>query len=699
MRCDDALVAVSLRADDELTGGTALGDLDAHLATCDGCGRFEADIHGVRTQLRLEPVDHAPDLAPAVTARLRAATAIMASDIETEADATSTVRRGEGPSSARARRPGRTARGDGRDQRSPRRRLAAAAAAVIAGMVAGAAFVGLGTQPRSPAAADVPDRVLAAQHDIDTVDSRFTITEQAWAARTAAGNGEPRTFDGHLVYRAPESLALTVRETTDSRGVPADQPADQPAGRLVVDGDRWWQETARQCSPAAGLVRCPAGPVMSSRSVSGRAPFSDAAPVPLELVSPVDAFSLAAAPADVGHRTIAGHRAVGVAVTAAQVSALLDSLSAGTELRPVHPGDPVELWLDEDHMVPLGLVVRAGDDPARLSWAATVGADDRPGAVILTVDATDIRINDAADITGTTDRAFDVPAAEASTSTGAGFRATPADDASVADVPVPGVLPDGFAAHRAGTVTTPDGPAVGVRSWSDGRAWLTVQATTAWTGGRLFGGLGPDVVPLDLGAAGMGYASSDGRRVGLHTDGVDVVASGSLPPARLQEIAADLGVVGETVPTDWAEAAVATLDDAVTVVPGLMTARRADGFGTPAVRTDAADTTGTPDRAGGHPGGTGGGTGETVDSATGTVTQSYAGPGQRAFVLTQRRSTDLPPPSSGDESGVEVRGTPGRYSHSAGELEWLEDGVAVSLRSDTVGLGELLAIAERMEPA
>ncbi len=568
MRCDDALVAVSLRADDELRDDAALGALDAHLVACDPCVRFEADIHRVRMQLRLEPVDRAPDLAPAVTARLRAG---AGAGTET---ATPTIIR-PGP-------------GEGTPP-SPRRRLVVAAAvAAVAGMVAGAAFVGIDTEPRSPAAADVPARVLAAQNDIDTVDSRFTITERAPAAPTsAAAGGEPRTFAGHLVYRAPESLALTVRETTDSPAA-AD---DRPGGHLVVDGDRWWQETARQCSPAAGLVRCPAQPLTSSRSVSGRAPFSDAAPVPLELVSPVDSFTLAAAPADVGHRTIAGHRAVGVAVTAAQVATLLDGLSGGVELRPVHPGDPVELWLDEEHMVPLGLIVRAGDDPARARWAATVGADDGPGEVILTVDATEVRINDA---TEATDRAFDAAAGEASTTTDAGFRATSPDDMAVAHVPVPGALPDGFAAHRAGTVTTPGGPPVGVRSWSDGRAWLTVQATTGWTGGRLFGGLGPDVVPVDLGAGdtgrrSVGYASGDGRRVGLHTDGLDVVVSGSLPLPRLQEIAADLDVVGETVPADWAEAAVATFDDAVAVVPGLLAARRPAGFGAPAVRTDGAN--------------------------------------------------------------------------------------------------------------
>jgi hypothetical protein len=77
----------------------------------------------------------------------------------------------------------------------------------------------------------------------------------------------------------------------------------------------------------------------------------------------------------------------------------------------------------------------------------------------------------------------------------------------------------------------------------------------------------------------------------------------------------------------------------------------------------------------------------------------YAGPGTRGFALTQRPSPSLPPPSSGDEIGLDVRGTTGRYSQQRGEVEWVEGGSAVSLRSDTLGLAELLTIAGHLEPA
>ena len=113
-----------------------------------------------------------------------------------------------------------------------------------------------------------------------------------------------------------------------------------------------------------------------------------------------------------------------------------------------------------------------------------------------------------------------------------------------------------------------------MRSWSDGRAWFTVRATEAWPGGRLFGDLGPDVAPVDLGAAGQGYASSDGRRIGLHAAGLDVVVAGTLPPDDLRAIAADLGVVGEAVPAGWAEARTAGPGEADAALPGRLAAGR-----------------------------------------------------------------------------------------------------------------------------
>jgi hypothetical protein len=328
----------------------------------------------------------------------------------------------------------------------------------------------------------------------------------------------------------------------------------------------------------------------------------------------------------------------------------------------------VELWLDDDRLVPLALVVRAGDDEARAAWAAAAGRAEAPGDVVLRVEATDVRINEP----GTT--VPDVPITEAATSVDAGFRPSPTGD-TLTRVPSPATPPPGFTPYRAGTVTTGGGPPVAVRSWSDGRAWFTVRSTAAWPGGHLFGDLGLDVRPVDLGAAGQAYASSGGRRIGLHAAGLDVVVAGSLRPDDLLAVAADLGVVGETVPDDWAEARTARPEEADAALPGRLTAGVLDGFGGPALRVTAGDAGGL------------------------TVTEARSGPGDRAFVLTQRPGTALPPPQGGDEVGVGVRGTVGRARPAEGELAWVEGGVVCTLRSEGLALGELASIAERLEPA
>jgi len=651
MRCDDARLGLSVRADGEQPGPAAEEPLDAHLGTCPGCRRFARTVQDARAHLRLEAVDRVPDVGAAVLARLAAEAPGNVSPEEAPAVAPPS------PTDRRVRRAAPVVLRGSR-ARPSRRRAAAAAVAVaaVAGLVAGATFVGLGSDPRSTAAADVPERVVAGQADVSAVEGRYTVTEP--------GDGD-RTFDAHLTYRAPEALALRVRETT--AGVP---PAERAEGALVVDGDRWWHEATRQCSPAAGLVRCPAEPVRWSQAVTGREPFSDAAPVPLELVVPADAFTLAAAPAGLGRRTVAGREAVGVSVTAAQVADFLDGLSAAVPLRTAHPGDPVELWLDDDLLVPLAVVVRAGEDPVRAAWAAAAGRAEAPGDVVLRVEAAEVRLN----APGTADPEAPTTAG-ASATVDAGFRPSPPGEDPVVPVPTPTTLPPGFAAHRAGTVTTAGGPQVGVRSWSDGRAWFTVRATAAWPAGRLFGDLGLDVRPVDLGAAGRAYASSDGRRIGLHAPGLDVAVAGSLPPDELEAIAADLGVVGQTVPDGWAEARTARPADADAALPGRLTAGAVAGFGAPALRV-------TPDVAGGP-----------------TVTEARSGPGDRAFVLTQRRGTALPPPTGGGEVGVEVRGTVGRYSPAEGELAWVEGGTVCALRSEALTLAELAAVAERLEQA
>jgi hypothetical protein len=622
VRCDDARAAISLRLDGELPGDLDVRELDGHADACSQCSGFERHAERVRAALRFEAVGAVPDLAPAVVARLQ----------PPGSSGRQTAAAGRAPRAAAPR---------------PRRPLVVAAAlAAIAGMAAGAAFVGLGSEPRSPAAADLPDRVVAAQTGIDSVDAGFRLVE---SGLTRAG-GE-RRLDGRLVYEAPESLALTLR-------APGSRDDDL---RLVVDGERWWQSTVRTCAPLPDRATCPDGARRWVRSVRGREPFSESSPVPLELINPVDGFSPASTPTGIGSRTVAGRRAVGVVVTAAQLAAFLDGLSAGSHLRAVHPSDPVELWLDDEHLVPLEVTVRAADGVDRARWASGLGFTDRPGATVLDFTVTSVAINESVDA-----RAFAAPGRESpDEAVDAGFRPGhgPAG-------PVPSDLPEGFRPYRSGTISGTGGPTIAVDSWTDGRAWLAVRSTRDWPGGRLFGGLGPSVRTIDLGDAGIGYVSDGGRRVALHGDGLDAVVSGSVTAAELRAAAAGLGITGLPVPPSWAESATATLAEAADAVPGLLVARDLDAFGPPAIRV-----------------------------ADGTVTQVYAGAGDLGFTLVQSDVDRLAPPADGDAVGVEVRGAAGRYSAERGQLEWVEGGAALGLSSHTLTLPDLLALAARLEPA
>ena len=80
------------------------------------------------------------------------------------------------------------------------------------------------------------------------------------------------------------------------------------------------------------------------------------------------------------------------------------------------------------------------------------------------------------------------------------------------------------------------------------------------------------------------------------------------------------------------------------------------------------------------------------------VTLAYAGPGSRGFLLVQAPGSRLTPPLDADARGVGVRGADGRWSAERGQLEWVEAGRTFDLRSATLSLEELLAIAASLEP-
>ena len=668
---------LSAAADGELAAGRVEA-LDAHLAGCPGCAAFQGRLVDLRRRLRFEPVGAVPDLAPRVLEALRSAEA-------GSRPAGAGSRRGgvdnrRHPLRRRATVPLRGARlpqpGFRRGRRGGRR-LVPVAAAFLGGVVLGATFIGLGRGgPGHVAMADLPARVVAAQRTLTSLAADVSLVERGWHPSVPE-----RRFTGRLRYRAPEHLAL---ELTDQTAYPS---PDWPRGDLglVVTGDRWWTTGQRAC-PAEALPGC-APPTPRVRLVERREPFADATPVPLDLVTPVRSFTPAGAGASLGARRVAGRAATGVAATAAQAAPLLAGLApAGAgNLRSLHPADRVELWLDDAALVPLALRVTAAPTGERRAWAASHGYRDRPGQVVLELALSRVSLNRPLEAD-----AFPSPPAGAEAED-AGFRdrgpggagpGSPVDRGTAAVAPA--WLPVGFRPYRAGTAggapePTATGagprparprsaPTVAVRTWTDGRAWVKVRATRNWPGGRLFGDLGELVRPAGLGA-GVAYWSEDGTRVAVHGQGLDLLVTGSVGEADLARVAASLPVAGRPVPAGWAEAATSTLPEAVAADPGLRRPRDLRGFAPPAVRVDGR-----------------------------TVTLAYAGPGSRGFLLVQAPGDRLAPPLDDDPTGVRVRGTDGRWSPGRGELEWVERHRTLTLRSTTLPLEELLAIAASLEP-
>jgi hypothetical protein len=640
--CKEAMADLSAAVDGELDAGR-VGPLDAHLDACPTCAAFLARLTSLRQRLRFEPVGSVPDVAPRVLDTIQAR-----------------------PPARPAARPGAAPAPPARPRRRRGRRLLPVAAAFLCGAVVGATFIGLGGGgPGQVALADLPARVVAAQRTLTSLAADVSLVERGWHPDIPE-----RRFTGRLRYRAPEQLALELADRT-AYPSPAWVPGDLA---LVVTGDRWWTRGPRNC-PVEAQPRCtPSTPRV--RLVERREPFADATPVPLDLVTPVRSFTPAGAATPLGSRRVAGRAASGVATTAAQVTPLLSALAPAGSLQPAgagnlrmpHPSDRVELWLDDTALVPLALRVTVAPGAERRAWAAAHGYRDRPGQVVLELSLSRVSLNRPLEAA-----AFPPPPAGA-LAEDAGFRDPGVEPgrsraaAAGAAVAGPAWLPAGFRPYRAGVAGGPPGPTVAVRTWTDGRAWVKLRATRDWPGGRLFGDLGQLVRPAGLGA-GVAYWSEDGTRVAVHGAGVDLLVTGSLGGADLARVAASLPVAGRPVPAGWAEAATSTLPEAAAADPGLRIPRNLAGFAAPAVRVDGR-----------------------------TVTLAYAGPGSRGFLLVQEPGRRLSPPLDDDPVGVRLRGANGRWSRGRGELEWVEQARTFVLRSTTISLEELLALAASLGP-
>jgi hypothetical protein len=622
MRCEDVRRLISDRLDGPLVPARE-AEVEDHLEGCAECRSFDVDVHRLRGLLADAPAPM-PDVTDHVLTSVRQDAS--ARSVGPGSSATSGHRRGWVPVAA-----------------------AFAGATLVGALLVGGADRG----GDDVASAELLARLDEAQTSIRALSAELSIVEHGLHPDVPE-----RRFTGSLRYEAPETLALTLR---DEARYPSEAwpPNDV---RLLVDDDVWWSSGVRDCPPVAQPACL--SPQVEVREVTEREPFSPGAPVPLELVTPVQGFRLSGQPVTLPEEEVDGRPTLGVEVTAAQVAPLIDGLRPAGNLREVHPSDVVELRLDEASMVPVAFTVRAAAGELRARWALGQGYVDEAGEPVLEVRLEDLRLDDEAVAPAGVER----PQGGMATSRSGRFVA----DGQAADDRVPAAM-RGFEPHRPGVVASGEGAPVSVQAWSDGRAWVTVRTSSAWPGGRLFGGLGELVRPVDLGAAGVGYLSEDGTRLGLHGEDADVVLAGSVDSSVLLALPSQLGLHGVPVPEDWVEAATATDAEAVAALPTLVLPADPEGFAAPSFRIDGE--AGAPE-----------------------VRTAYAGPGDRSFVVTQAVGERLTPPlDTADVVAVEVRGVDGRYSPERGLLEWVDDATVRSLQSTSLGLAELVVIADSME--
>ena len=296
-----------------------------------------------------------------------------------------------------------------------------------------------------------------------------------------------------------------------------------------------------------------------------------------------------------GRARLRGGRRSACATTVAEVTPILSGLRSVGNWRELYPGDEVELWLDEEHLVPLELTVRPAAEAGARRWEAERGYHDRPGTALLEVSLSDVEVNGR--LPGDSFPAVPKDAPQSRRR----LRRAPVDPPLV---PVPSHVPAGMRAYRA--ASSPTG-APRRRAHVDRRAVLGEGAgRRGLGGGTLFGELGDVVRPVELAGAGVAYVGERGDRSRVHGDAIDVVGrrkrgrGRASRGGRLPRRARAAGAAA------WAEAGTGTLAEAEAALPGLLVVSRLDGFRPPGVRIE--------DRV---------------------VTLDYAGAGARGFRLTE----------------------------------------------------------------
>ena len=635
---------ISERLDGERLSPRQAPALEGHLQTCASCRAFERWAYRLREEVRFEVAPAVPDLVEPIMASIAA----------------------EATRGRPRLRLGRTPRGP-----QPRRallpRLAPALAGLLAGLVAGSLIVGGPWRDRSAlAASDVAREVAAAAPAFEAYQARFAITEYHLSPEVPV-----RELSMNVWFAAPERFRLDVTDHTDY-GSPA-TPTDL---RLVVNGSAWYSSGPAACPSAT----CPHRETL----VRNRAPFSEAAPVPTDIVLPLTTLGDDRGVQVLGAGTVLGRAAVRVELPFERAGPLFPFLELGGEWRPFFHNDRVRIWLDEASWFPLRWEVYPAGGHERDAWALRFGLPEEPSRrAVFTVDALSVELVPPAE------GVFAVPETARAEDQGA-------RPVSLAEVPhevgFEPIAPRELAGLELYRVVVPAvEPAETLVTYAEGLAFLKVGETRSWSAAAPFGPVGLLAEEVRLPNGGLAYfepATSElGRRLSIHAAGTDLYLESNLPREELLEVAASLPVTGLAMPEIWRvrrtpEGATsrATLEHAAEVlgVPIQLPRALPQGFALASV-----ELVWVQDRVG-----------ATLHFHD-TETALAAGP----IRLHLEAADELPPAAAADQRSVEVRGAVGRYSPSTARLEWIEDGLYRSIDAPGLGLQELLELAASIPTA
>ena len=548
---------------------------------------------------------------------------------------------------------------------SPKRARSTVRTALVAaviGALVGAAVVGgglLGRRPDRALAARIPQAIAVAAATMDGYEASYRVVERGWDP------GVPRrTFDVDVAFAAPERFRVDVHDTTSY----PDGTWPRNDSSLRVDADRWSLTGPDTCA-SVDVVTCAQtrGDRSLTTTISGRPPFDADAPMPTDIVLPVVSLAGTTDRVDVvGRESVDGRDAVVLEMDGQDAEPLFSFFQQAGSWRPVYATDHVRLWLDERTWVPLRFEVRAAGGEDRAVWASRNGIrDERPGDLMLDVRLTRFSLD--------APPASDFAVGEGGESEG--FRDVPTGRlASVAGFePLEPSTLLGLAPYRSGVFEGVDGSVM--LSYADGLRWLRLRETRR----ENLPPLSPFAQRVDLPGGGVGsYLPADAeagsaRSVRISADGWDVVVESNLPRDELLAIAGSLpirgvapeGLIAPATPAELSQRAGFNLLAPATLPAG--------------VRLVAAETD--------H------GSARLVYAREGNEPEGF---GIRVF---ESPGTVIPPPTGPSLSTVPIRGTVARWSADRHELEWVEDGVYVSILAPGMDLDAVAALAESMEPA